>query len=148
MIIATGQRRLRSVVGVHTDCAFPVVLPPSGNNGEGLTIFVAAVMKEYNVVPGFYTASTYVAAMQVEAALNLIKGRVEDKPAFVKALHEARLDASPVGPIRIEQMIVAQRVTLSCGTRLPCGRTISTRSPKRGATEMRSSSRRLTGAWE
>src|SRR5437016_4751851 len=65
--------------------------------------FVAAVMKEYNVVPGFYTASTYVAAMQVEAALNLIKGRVEDKPAFVKALHEARLDASPVGPIRIDK---------------------------------------------
>ena len=65
--------------------------------------FVAAVMKEYNVVPGFYTASTYVAAMQVEAALNLIKGRVEDKPAFVKALHEARLAASPIGPIRIDK---------------------------------------------
>jgi branched-chain amino acid transport system substrate-binding protein len=65
--------------------------------------FVAAVMKEYNVVPGFYTASTYVAAMQVEAALNLVKGRVEDKAAFVKALHEARLDASPIGPIRIDK---------------------------------------------
>ncbi len=65
--------------------------------------FVAAVMKEYNVVPGFYTASTYVAAMQVEAALNIIKGRVEDKAAFVKALHEARLDASPIGPIRIDK---------------------------------------------
>ena len=65
--------------------------------------FVSAVMKEYNVVPGFYTASTYVAAMQVEAALNLIKGKVEDKPAFVKALHEARLEASPIGPIRIDK---------------------------------------------
>src|SRR5512140_3337872 len=54
--------------------------------------FVDAVMKEYKVVPGFYTASTYVAAMQLEAALNLIGGKIEDKPAFVKALHTARLE--------------------------------------------------------
>ncbi len=65
--------------------------------------FVAAVMKEYQVVPGFYTAGTYVAAMQLEAALNAIKGRVEDKPAFIRALHEARLAASPIGPIRIDE---------------------------------------------
>ena len=63
--------------------------------------FVDAVMKEYQVVPGFYTAGTYVAAMQLEAAMNAVKGRVEDKPAFVRALHEARLAASPIGPIRI-----------------------------------------------
>ena len=65
--------------------------------------FVAAVMKEYHVIPGFYTVGTYVAAMQLEAALDMIKGRVEDKPAFVKALHEARLESSPIGPIRIDQ---------------------------------------------
>jgi branched-chain amino acid transport system substrate-binding protein len=65
--------------------------------------FVDAVMKEYQVVPGFYTAGTYVAAMQLEAAMNAVKGRVEDKPAFVRALHEARLAASPIGPIRIDE---------------------------------------------
>ena len=65
--------------------------------------FVEAVMKEYQVVPGFYTAGTYVAAMQLEAAMNAVKGRVEDKPAFVRALHEARLAASPIGPIRIDE---------------------------------------------
>jgi branched-chain amino acid transport system substrate-binding protein len=65
--------------------------------------FVDAVMKEYKVVPGFYTASTYVAAMQLEAALNAIGGKIEDKPAFVKALHTARLEASPIGPIRIDE---------------------------------------------
>ena len=64
--------------------------------------FVAAVMKEYNVVPGFYTVGTYVAGMQLEAALKIVKARVEDKAAFVKALHEARLEASPIGPIRID----------------------------------------------
>jgi len=65
--------------------------------------FVDAVMKEYKVVPGFYTASTYVAAMQLEAALNMIGGKIEDKPAFIKALHTARLEASPIGPIRIDE---------------------------------------------
>lgn len=65
--------------------------------------FVDAVVKEYKVVPGFYTAGTYVAGMQLEAALKLIQGRFEDKPAFVRALHEARLDKSPMGPIRIDE---------------------------------------------
>jgi branched-chain amino acid transport system substrate-binding protein len=65
--------------------------------------FVDAVMREYKVVPGFYTASTYVAAMVLEAALEAIHGRFEDKPAFVRALHEARVAASPIGPIRIDE---------------------------------------------
>jgi branched-chain amino acid transport system substrate-binding protein len=65
--------------------------------------FVDAVMREYKVVPGFYTASTYVAAMVLESALDAIHGRFEDKPAFVRALHDARLAASPIGPIRIDE---------------------------------------------
>jgi len=65
--------------------------------------FVDAVVREYKVVPGFYTASTYVAAMVLESALKSINGRFEDKPAFVKSLHEVNLAASPVGPIRIDE---------------------------------------------
>jgi branched-chain amino acid transport system substrate-binding protein len=41
--------------------------------------------------------------MQLEAALTAIQGRVEDKAAFVKALHEVRLDKSPIGPTRIDE---------------------------------------------
>src|SRR4051812_20785736 len=65
--------------------------------------FVQAIQNEYKAVPGFYTAGTYVTAMYLESALNSIKGRFEDKPAFVKALHNVRLDASPVGPVRIDE---------------------------------------------
>ena len=65
--------------------------------------FVEAVKKEYNVVPGFYTASTYVAAMTLEAALKSIDGKFEDKPAFIRALHTVHLDASPIGPVRIDE---------------------------------------------
>jgi len=65
--------------------------------------FVQAVQSEYKVIPGFYTASTYVAAMYLEAALNAVKGNFEDKGAFVKALHNVRLASSPIGPIRIDE---------------------------------------------
>ena len=65
--------------------------------------FVDAVVKEYKTVPGFYTAGTYVAAMYLEEALKAINGHIEDKPAFVRALHEVRLEKSPMGPIEIDK---------------------------------------------
>ena len=45
--------------------------------------------------PGFYTAGTYVAGMQLEAALTRSRARIEDKPAFVRALHEVRPREQP-----------------------------------------------------
>ena len=65
--------------------------------------FVQAVLAEYKVVPGFYTAGTYVSGMYLEAALEAVKGKFEDKAAFVRALHNVRLASSPMGPIRIDE---------------------------------------------
>jgi branched-chain amino acid transport system substrate-binding protein len=65
--------------------------------------FVDAVMKEYKVQPGFYTVGTYVALMQLESAVGSIQGKVEDKAAFVRALHEVKLDKSPMGPIVLDE---------------------------------------------
>jgi branched-chain amino acid transport system substrate-binding protein len=65
--------------------------------------FVDAVTKEYKVVPGFYTAGTYVAGLVLEAALTAIQGRVEDKAALVRALRETRLDKTPMGPISLDE---------------------------------------------
>ena len=65
--------------------------------------FVQAVQAEYKVTPGFYTAGTYVSGLYLEAALNAVKGKFEDKAAFVKALHDVRLEKSPMGPIRIDK---------------------------------------------
>ena len=65
--------------------------------------FVDAIAREYKTVPGFYTAGTYVAAMQLEAALVAVKGKIEEKAAFVRALHDARLETSPIGPIFIDE---------------------------------------------
>jgi branched-chain amino acid transport system substrate-binding protein len=63
--------------------------------------FVDSIRREYKVTPGFYTAGTYTAGLWLEAALKLVKGRFEDKPAFIKALHAVKLEHGPMGPIRL-----------------------------------------------
>ena len=63
--------------------------------------FVESIQREYKVTPGFYTAGTYTAGLWLEEALKLVKGRFEDKAAFVRALHDAKLDRGPMGPIRL-----------------------------------------------
>ncbi len=65
--------------------------------------FVQAIQAEYKVTPGFYTAGTYTAGLFLEDALKAIKGRIEDKAGFVRALHAARLTHGPMGPIRIDE---------------------------------------------
>jgi branched-chain amino acid transport system substrate-binding protein len=65
--------------------------------------FVQAIQSEYKVTPGFYTAGTYTAGLFLEEALTAIKGRIEDKAGFVRALHAARLTRGPMGPIRIDE---------------------------------------------
>ena len=63
--------------------------------------FVASIQREYKVTPGFYTAGTYTAGLWLEEALRLVDGKFENKAAFVKALHAAKLERGPMGPIRI-----------------------------------------------
>src|SRR5215475_10265626 len=65
--------------------------------------FVQAVLDEYKVVPGFYTAGTYTAGLFLEEALKSINGKFEDSAAFVKALHNVRLTRGPIGPIRVDE---------------------------------------------
>ena len=65
--------------------------------------FVKAIMDEYKVVPGFYTAGTYTAGLFLEDALKAIDGKFEDKAAFVRALHNVRLARGPIGPIRVDE---------------------------------------------
>ena len=64
--------------------------------------FVKAIQAEYKVTPGFYTAGTYTAGLFLEEALKAVKGRFEDKPALLRALHSAHLTSGPMGPIRLD----------------------------------------------
>ncbi len=65
--------------------------------------FVEAIRGEYKVTPGFYTAGTYTAGLWLEEAVKAVKGRFEDKEAFVRALHSVRLNHGPMGPIRLDE---------------------------------------------
>jgi branched-chain amino acid transport system substrate-binding protein len=65
--------------------------------------FVQAIRTEYKVTPGFYTAGTYTAGLWLQEAMKAIKGRFEDKAAFVKALHNVKLTRGPMGPIRLDE---------------------------------------------
>src|SRR2546430_9713419 len=65
--------------------------------------FVAAVNKEYGVDPGYYTLGAYSAAALVEAAAQAVKGRGEDKEAFMQALRSPRNVRDPRRDLRLRR---------------------------------------------
>ena len=65
--------------------------------------FVDAIRRDYGAPPGFYTAATYTSGLWIEEAMKLVKGRFEDKAAFLKALHDVKLDHGPMGPLRLDE---------------------------------------------
>src|SRR3954468_23748369 len=65
--------------------------------------FVEAVRAAYGADPGYYTAGAYTAAMFLDLALQKVKGKVEDKEAFMKALRSVHVENGFRGPIRIDE---------------------------------------------
>jgi branched-chain amino acid transport system substrate-binding protein len=51
--------------------------------------FVEGMNRDYKVDPGFYAAATYTNGAVLEAALNKISGKIEDKDALRAALRAA-----------------------------------------------------------
>src|SRR5947207_463920 len=85
-------------LGVYTASWYAVDHDTPGNHR-----FVDSIRKEYKVTPGFYTAATYTSGLWIEEAMKLVKDKFEDKAAFVKALHEVKLDHGPMGPLRLDE---------------------------------------------
>src|SRR3989454_5767198 len=52
--------------------------------------------------PGFYAAATYVEAAVLEATLNAIKGKIEDKQAFMTAVRAIKIDTAR-GPVSFDR---------------------------------------------
>ena len=65
--------------------------------------FVAGIRAQFGRDPGFYTAGPYTALLILEAALNTVSGKAEDKDSFLKALRSVRLAGGPVGPIHLDE---------------------------------------------
>ncbi len=64
--------------------------------------FIAAMAKEYKVLPGFYAAGLYVNCQVVEAGLQKAGGKTDDKAALMAALKSVSLTDTPRGPIKFD----------------------------------------------
>ena len=84
-------------LGIVTSCWYSAELDNPQNRK-----FAEAFRKEFKYDPGFYAAATYVEATVLEAALNLIKGRIEDKNALMKALKGIKVDTVR-GPVAFDE---------------------------------------------
>jgi branched-chain amino acid transport system substrate-binding protein len=65
--------------------------------------FVAAMQKDYNVLPGGYSAGMYVAGQCVEAAIQALGGKADDRKALAEALHKVSLSDTPRGAVKFDQ---------------------------------------------
>jgi branched-chain amino acid transport system substrate-binding protein len=66
--------------------------------------FVADMQKEYNVLPGGYSAGMYAAGQCVEAAIEKLGGKADDRTALAEALHQVSLTDTPRGPIKFDHL--------------------------------------------
>jgi branched-chain amino acid transport system substrate-binding protein len=84
-------------LGIVTSCWYSAELDNPQNRK-----FAAAFRNEFKYDPGFYAAATYVEGAVLEAALNQVKGNIEDKNAFMKALRGIKADTVR-GPVSFDE---------------------------------------------
>ena len=85
-------------LGIVTSCWYSAEIENAVNKR-----FVANFRVDWKYDPGFYAAATYTEAAVLEAALNQIKGRIEDKPAFMKVVRGLKNVETCRGPVSFDQ---------------------------------------------
>ena len=61
------------------------------------------MQKDYGVLPGGYSAGMYVAGQCVEAAIQALGGKADDRKALAEALHKVSLADTPRGAVKFDQ---------------------------------------------
>src|SRR5256885_8691464 len=84
-------------LGIVTSCWYSAEIEKAINRK-----FVEAFRAEWKYDPGFYAAATYVEAAVLEATLNAIKGNIENKEAFMKAVRSVKVDTCR-GPVAFDK---------------------------------------------
>jgi branched-chain amino acid transport system substrate-binding protein len=84
-------------IGLVSCCPYTLDL-----NTESNKRFIAAVVKNFGVEPGQYAAGLYINGMVLEAALQKMGGKPDDKDEFMKALRSVSLTDTPRGPIKFD----------------------------------------------
>jgi branched-chain amino acid transport system substrate-binding protein len=64
--------------------------------------FAPAFRAEFKYDPGFYAAATYVNGAVLQTAIEAVKGKVEDKAAFMKALRTVKAETAR-GPVAFDE---------------------------------------------
>jgi len=84
-------------LGIVTSCWYSAEIDNPINQK-----FANAFRAQWKYDPGFYAAATYTEAAVLEATLNQIKGAIEDKQAFMKAVRGIKVDTCR-GPVRFDE---------------------------------------------
>ena len=84
-------------LGILTACWYSAELDNPLNRK-----FAAAFRSEWKYDPGFYAAATYVEGAVLQAALESVKGKIEDKPAFMRALRATKVQTVR-GPVSFDE---------------------------------------------
>jgi len=63
---------------------------------------VEAMQRDYKALPGGYSAGMYIAGQCVEAAIQKIGGKADDRKALAEALHDVSILDTPRGPVRFD----------------------------------------------
>jgi len=84
-------------LGILSACWYSADLDTPTNKN-----FVAGMQRDYKVDPGFYAAATYTNGAVLEAAVQAVGGRVEDKDAFMKALRTDKVPDTARGPVAFD----------------------------------------------
>lgn len=85
-------------LGIVTACWYSAEIENAINKR-----FVANFRVDWGYDPGFYAAATYTEAAVLEATLNAIKGNIEDKQAFMKAVRSVKVDTCR-GPVSFDHL--------------------------------------------
>ena len=84
-------------LGIVTSCWYSAEIDNPINRR-----FAEEFRKAWKYDPGFYAAATYTEAAVLEGTLKKIGGRIEDKPAFMKAVRSGTFDTCR-GPVHFDQ---------------------------------------------
>src|SRR3954470_14590628 len=84
-------------LGIVTSCWYSAEIDNPVNRK-----FVEAFRADWKYDPGFYAAATYTEAAVLEATLEAIKGNIENKEAFMKAVRSVKVDTCR-GPVAFDQ---------------------------------------------
>jgi branched-chain amino acid transport system substrate-binding protein len=83
-------------LGIVTACWYSAEIENAINQR-----FVAGFRADWTYDPGFYAAATYTEAAVLDATLAAIKGNIEDKDAFMKAVRNVKVDTCR-GPVSFD----------------------------------------------